>query len=293
MTNTITLADYAAAEKALLEPDLMQSLYDEGGVLMDKVLVTLHGEEHRTRRTLEMKIFRRDYFRYYEDNVLPGVLESSLAPFLEQGRADVVDFGQRVMIALTVAFAGIDRPDGTSEETEALLQILRGFGIAPSLGQSHLDRDELRRQVLDAIAYFDTRFYTPSAERRLAELERFKRGEITEEELPRDVLTILLRNEDRIELNRDLLLRETGFFYLAGAHTSVHSMGHVMHHLLTWCEAHPGDRARLVSEPVMLQRFVHESFRLHPSSPVAKRRALSRISFLDGQTAEPGDTGVI
>ena len=65
---------YAAVEDALKQRDLKQSLYDEGGILMDKVLVTLHGDEHRHRRAVESQVFRRNFFRYYEDEVFPKLL---------------------------------------------------------------------------------------------------------------------------------------------------------------------------------------------------------------------------
>ena len=47
--------DYNDATQALRIKDLKQSLYDDGEVIMDKVLVCLHGDEHKKRRKLEMK----------------------------------------------------------------------------------------------------------------------------------------------------------------------------------------------------------------------------------------------
>ena len=41
MSNTIELLDYAACERALREPDLNQALYDEGAILMKRVLMTI------------------------------------------------------------------------------------------------------------------------------------------------------------------------------------------------------------------------------------------------------------
>ncbi|NJN50716.1 MAG: hypothetical protein HC809_01945 [Gammaproteobacteria bacterium] len=92
---------------------MRQALYDEGAVLMADVLVNLHGDAHRARRITESKVFRRDYFRYYEQEVFPTTLAQTLAPFLDSGRLDLVDFGYRVMANLTVDFAGIDRPERT------------------------------------------------------------------------------------------------------------------------------------------------------------------------------------
>ena len=66
MSTTTTITDYKLAAKTLRQRDLRQGLYDEGAVLMDGVLVNLHGAEHTARRGLENKIFRRDVFLHYE-----------------------------------------------------------------------------------------------------------------------------------------------------------------------------------------------------------------------------------
>lgn len=290
---TIELKDYQVCQKALLEPDLKQALYDEGAVLMRKVLVTLHGEEHRARRVLEMRVFRRNFFRHYEHDVIPSVFEEVVQPFLAAGKADVVDFAYRVMVYLAVAFAGIDLQTRSRSEFDDLVRMLRMFGVAATLGQSKLDREAAKKEIAATLGEFDEGFFAPSARRRQALIDRFNAGEMDEDELPMDVLTVLLRNEDKLDLVRDMMLRETGFYFLAGAHTSVHSLGHVMHHLLTWCEERPGDRQKLIDDTALIQRFVHESFRLHPSSPVSKRTALADVEFLSGDKARAGDTVVI
>lgn len=290
---TIELTDYKVCEKALLEPDLKQALYDEGAILMERVLVTLHGKEHRERRVLEMRVFRKNFFRHYEHEVIPRVFDEVVQPYVDEGRADVVDFGYRVMVYLAVAFAGIDLQTRTREEFDDLVRMLRVFGTAATLAQSKLDRNEAKKKIAATLAEFDERFFTPSAERRQALIDRFKAGEIDEDELPMDVLTVLLRNEDKLSIERDMIMREVAFYFLAGAHTSVHSLGHVMHHLLSWCEEHPADRHKLVNDTAMIQRFVHESFRLHPSSPVSMRKALADVEFLSGDQASEGDTVVI
>ena len=47
------MKDYQQAAKMLRDTNLRQGLYDEGAVLMEGVLVNLHGEKHRARRGLE------------------------------------------------------------------------------------------------------------------------------------------------------------------------------------------------------------------------------------------------
>ena len=290
---TIELTGFRACEAALKNADLKQALYDEGAIVMERVLVTLHGEEHRTRRLLEMRVFRRDFFRRYEQEVIPQIFERVLAQFRGRESVDVVDFGYRVMVYLAIAFAGIDPQDETAEEFDDLVRMLRTFGVAATLGQSNLDREATKIEIRRTLDEFDVRFFTPSAERRRREIARFEAGEIGEDDLPMDVLTVLLRNEDAIDIARDMVLRETAFYFLAGAHTSVHSLGHIVDHLLTWCEAHPQDRERLEQDTEYLQYFVLESFRLHPSSPVSWRKALAPVDFLDGQLAQTGDKVII
>jgi cytochrome P450 len=291
--STITITGYREANQALALPDLKQSLYDEGAVLMDRVLVTLHGEEHRVRRLIEMKIFKKDFFQYYEHEVLPRVVDAAIRDALAAGRTDVVEFGQRCMLGLTADFAGIDRPAGTAEETGTLMRLLRTFGQAATLGQFQGDREPVRQQILAALREFDERFFTPSVARRQALVDAVERGEAGEDTLPRDILTLLLRAGDRQDLSRDMILRETAFFYLAGAHTSVHSLTHAMHEIFEWRRAHPEDAALIAADPLFVQRCVHESMRLHPSSPIAQRRPTCPVHLPTAQQAGEDDRVVI
>ena len=82
---------YHDVEHALRITDLKQSLYDEGKILMDKVLVTLHGDEHRQRRSIESQLFRKNFFRVYENEVFPGLLSETLDQFLTDSSLDLKD----------------------------------------------------------------------------------------------------------------------------------------------------------------------------------------------------------
>ncbi len=291
---TIELTQYAACEHALRNNALRQALYDEAEIVMDRVLVTLHGEDHRRRRLAEMRVFRRDFFRQYEQSVIPGIVDRVLAEYPAGSQADVVEIGYRCMVYLAIAFAGIDRQDGSREELDTLVRLLRLFGVSATLGQAiERDKEAARQEIRASVAEFDERFFTPSVERRQHLISKLNSGEITEDDLPMDVLTVLLRDVEGLQLDRDMLLRETAFYFLAGAHTSVHSLGHVVHHLLTWSYEHPGVSEQLEADPALVQRFVHESFRLNPASPIAARIALSPTEFLDGQRADIGDRVVI
>jgi len=287
--NTHTIKRYREAGDALRMPELRQALYDEGAILMEKVLVNLHGDEHRKRRNVEAKVLRRDYFRWYETEIFPKTLQETFAPYLAAGKADVVEFGFRAMMNLTADFAGIDRPRRTPEETAQLLRILRTFGKAATLGQAIGDKAAIKAEIQAAIDEFDRDYFAPSAERRRALIAEFNAGRMPEEALPRDVLVELLRNEAELQLSRDVLLKEIGFYLLAGAFTSIHTMTHALHEIVGWLEAHPADAARGRSDRLFIQRCVHESTRLHPSSPTAGRKPTCPVTLPGGAGAAPAD----
>ncbi len=290
---TIRISSFEDVGATLRNMDLRQALYDEGSVIMEKVLVNLHGDEHRTRRTMESKLFRRNFFRYYENEVFPGLLKDTLEQYLTGTHNDLQQLGYRIMVHLSLAFAGIDRAENTEEEADTLHQMLITFGHAATLGQFSGDREEVKARIAEALKEFDRRFYGPSRDRRQALVAQCQAGEIDEDDLPRDILTILLLNNDKLELTDELIMREIAFFYLAASHTSVHTLVHAANEVYEWCDAHPGAREELLGDIELMQRFVHESMRLHPSSPESWRRAEKDLDLPNGEHAEKGDKVVI
>lgn len=286
--------DYAACVHALRQPELRQSLYDAAALMMEHVLVNLHGEAHRARRTVEATVFRKDIFLRYEKQVLPATLAETLAPYRAAGGGDLVDIGYRIMMNLTVDFAGIDRPLRTAEETGELLALLKEFSLAPALGQSlEADVEPKRARIREAMARFNARFLAPSLERRRALLAEAEAGRIARETLPGDVLMALVIGQRTLAMSEEALVQEGIFYMLAGAHTTIHSLTHAIHEILGWVEANPQEAHRLRTDPYFIQRCVFESIRLHPSSPVARRRATDALLLLDGEQVEAGEEVVI
>ena len=287
--STITLNRIPDALAALKNENLAQSLYDEGRVIMDGTLLVLHGDAHRTRRMLELRVFRRSFFRYYEAEVFPRALAELLGPTVAAGGCDLVEFGYRITMNLTADFAGVDRPTRSVAETAALLALVMTFSEGATLVHSTRNKDQVRAEVRAALEEFDGKFLQPSIAHRERLIAQLARGEIDEDALPRDVLTVLLRNEDRLELPPDLLRREIAFYLQAGSHSTANSTVHALHNIFKWCEAHPEDRARMVDDPLFLQRCVHESLRLHPASPVAWRKPLCPVQLANGANAGTDD----
>ena len=284
---------YHDVEHALRINDLKQSLYDEGKILMDKVLVTLHGDEHRQRRSIESQLFRKNFFRVYESQVFPSLLSETLDQFLTGSSLDLKELGYRIMVHLSLSFAGIDRVEGTVEEADAQHRLLIQLGQAATIGQFKGDREPIFQEIREAIDEFRERFFLPSRARRLALINDYRAGNISEEDLPRDILTILLMHDEELAMPDELMVREVAFFYLAASHTSVHTLVHATNELLKWCEKTGQTPTHVVADPHQLQRFVLESMRLHPSSPEAWRRAEADITLASGQVVPTGDKVVI
>ena len=95
----LIISSWAPAREAYRSKHLRQGLYD-GGVVMENVLINLHGVEHRDRRRLENPLFRRDILFGYERDSFPAVLQARLASGIESGQLELLSFGHRVMLEL-------------------------------------------------------------------------------------------------------------------------------------------------------------------------------------------------
>lgn len=285
-TEPVVLSTFEEAKEAYRAKDLRQSLYDEGEVVMADVLVNLHGAEHRARRRVENRMFRREVFDRYERELFPGVVEDTLAPYLAAGRADLVHLGHELMLNLAALTAGVDRPRGTAEETRRLYDYMMLFIEGATLAHSTGDKDEQRRCIFAGLLDWDAEFLAPSIDRRRALLERAAAGEPVE--LPRDVLTTLLEHYDELGLTHEVLRREVAFFLLAGAHTTATAFVRSIDHILGWLQEHPEDAEAVRTDRLFVQRCIHETLRLNPSSPVGRRRALAPVRLRSGTEIPEG-----
>lgn len=290
---TIEIKTYEQAREAYRQRDLRQALYDDGEVVMADVLVNLHGDDHLSRRKLENRLFRREHLERYEREMFPPVIDATLRPHVAAGEADLVKLGHQMMMNLAAVSSGVDRPLGTPEETFRLYGYLMRFIEGATLAHFTGDKSAKREEIRQALLEFDNEFLAPSVERRWRMLERLAAGEIAEDELPLDILTILLRNQDNVSLPHEVVLREVAFFLLASAHTSATAYTRTIHNVLRWLAEHPDDAERVAGDRLFVQRCVHETVRLEPSSPVGMRWALSPIELKSGGVSIPQGAKVV
>lgn len=284
-----TLTTYAEAREAFRCRELRQALYDEGHRLMDGVIVNLHGEAHLARRRLENRLFRRDTFSWYERERIPAIIEQVLAPAVERGRGDLLPLARRTMMTLSIDVAGVDRPVGDDRELDRFYELMDRLAKASTVAHATGDKAAIIADGDAALAEFDTEFFQPSLARRRRLVAAVESGALDESELPRDVLTTLVRNQDRLDLPAETVLREVAYFPWVGSHSTSNQLVHAMHHIFQWLAEHPSERGTLATDELRRQRFVHESLRLHPASPVALRQATADVELKTGTRIAAGE----
>ena len=288
----LTITDLDEAKEIYRHKDMAQALYDEGEIMND-VLVNLHGDAHRSRRRLENRLFRRDTLEHYEHDRFPPIIAATLDPHAAAGHSELVTLSHQLMMNLAAFNAGIDRLTGTAEETHRLYGQMMKFIEGATIAHSTRDKAVVNAEVAAAMGQFQTEFLDPAIARRQALIDAVATGSATGDSLPKDVLTVLLGNADNLHLPADIIQREIAFYLLAGAHTSATAFTRSLDNIFRWIVDHPEDEVRLRTDRFFVQRCVHETVRLNPSSPVAQRWARATVTRRDGSVIDEGTKVII
>jgi cytochrome P450 len=149
------------------------------------------------------------------------------------------------------------------------------------------DHDEVVAEGLEAKQDFVDHFYGPSVERRAELLDRNRRGELADDDLPTDLLTLMLQHHGE-DWDPDLPTREA-VLYMAGAtDTTSNAVNHAVAEMDRWLEEHPSDRAR-ARDPEFLRGVCNEALRLHQNVTALARRANVDITLSTGRTVRAGE----
>jgi len=275
---TLVLDRYDAIREALFHPDLSRTFdrrsWAEGNI-RDGVVSVQHGPVHRARRRVENSQFRPDRLRLYERELFPGVLDAWIDRIVVDGRADLFALGELLSVVLAARRAGIDH----DPDSRAQLEELVGFVDVFSQGSAILDAKDpeaVRTLYRATMTAFGERYVAPSRVTREAAIARMRAGEIAEDALPHDILTVLLlhRDDAALDLADDgRLVREVATYLQGGTHTSSQTLVNAIDLLFPYAETHPDVWARLAADRAFAQRAVHETLRLRPTTPRIKRNA--------------------
>ena len=277
---------YRVVEEILRSDDFHPALhYRDSGPLLDGCVLTLGGAAHRERRRLQRPLFERRALSTYEHETLA----SSLAVAFEQAdrhreadgrpRIDLLWLTRMALVPVTAAVVGLDGIDNEADIVR-LEDISRRLGEGASVEWSTRDHAQVISEALEARDEIVDAYYTPSFDRRRALVAAHRRGELAADELPIDLLTLVLL-EHGDDLDEELWLREALFFVVASANTTTHSTPHVFHELTSWRDAHP-DEAHLLDDDTALNHACEEALRLHGPVPALLRRAMRQTMVGDG-----------
>ena len=189
------------------------------------------------------------------------------------GEADLFSLGEQLAVILAARRAGFDLDADDPAAVAQLVAFVDEFSQASAIVDAK-NPDAIRAAVRKAHVGFHEHFGEPSIRRREAALAALDNGEISEEDLPHDILTSLLRHRDDPALgllSDDVIVREAGTYLQGGTHTSSQTMINAIDLLL---DAQNDDYwHRVKTDLAFAQRVMHETLRLRPTTPKAKRRA--------------------
>ncbi len=284
--------DYKSVDEILKSKDFRQGSHQESQPFFGGSLLTIDHSEHFDRRRLEAPLFRKDALEYYErEELLPLIAKSLEECERNRGedglvRADLCLLVRNMLARISAVTTGIDGVD-TPERTDAFRTYVEQLGTGATVEWSTEDHEEVISRILAIRKGFVDEFYGPSVDRRLELIAQFRAGNISEDQLPRDLLTLMYLhwNDD---WDDELPLREATLYTVASSQTTTHAVPHMMMHLHEWFDANPEDYEKRFDRD-FLKRAGHEAIRLHLPSPALLRIALRDVELSDGTKITEGE----
>ena len=277
-TETIELDRYEDIRAALFDPNLSRSFdkrsYEDGNIRSGIVSIA-HGATHRARRRVENTQFRADVLRLYERDLFPKVMNDLLDVLIDRERVDLFPIGEMLSVVLAARRAGIEYDASSLDDLRTLVRHVDAFSQGAAILDAK-DPEAVRALVRAAYAEFERDFVRPAAATRAALIERLRRDDITEDDLPHDILTVLLlhREHPQMELDDDArVAREVATYLQGGTHTSAQTLVNAFDLVFATGDELVRIIDRIAGDTLFAQRVVQETLRLRPTTPKMKRRA--------------------
>ncbi len=278
-TATITFDGFEDIRAALFDPNLSRTFdrrsYDEGNIRAGIVSIS-HGALHRARRRVENTQFRADVLRLYERELFPRVMDELLDVLIDGEQVDLFPIGELLSVVLAARRAGVEYDAASLDDLRKLVHHVDLFSQGSAILDAK-DPDAVRAAVRQTYVEFERDFVRPAMARRTALIERMRRGELPEESLPHDILTVLLlhRADPQLELDDDgRVVREVATYLQGGTHTSAQTLVNALD-LIFATDSSESTIERIATDTLFAQRVVQETLRLRPTTPKIKRRAES------------------
>jgi cytochrome P450 len=263
----------------------------EAAPFRTNVLTAIDGDPHFRRRRIESRLFTNEALQYLETVALAPIIGAELAQLAGPGRGvvrtELRALLLRVLHRVAAAVTGIDGVT-TGAQVALFNQLIDEIQAGNAVSFA---RDGQAAQVSRALAAreeFRRQFFGPSLRRRQELVAQHQAGQLPADQLPRDLLTLLLLEWDP-EWDADLPLREVTLYLSASTRTMIRLALHVVDHLACWVRDHPEDRPRC-QDALFLRRAAAEALRLHAALPAVVRRATNDVTLSSGRLVRAGET---
>lgn len=278
------ITDFREADEILKSKRFRNTLHDgPARWIIGDTIGTLHSEAHTYRRRTEMMMFSRPALMSYELGLIRPALREALATGGGSARVPIQSVMRAALLRISARIVGLDVE--STEDTEALRSMSERVGEGTASEWLTEGVDEVVRRSVEAKEEFRQRFFRPARDRRVELLRRVAAGELSADDLPNDLLTLLLKAYD--EWAEEDMLRECIFYLGASASTTSQAAPHVLFEILHWVQQHPEDAAR-TRDVTFLRAAVHETLRLHPPAPALMRAALEDVELSTGRVMREG-----
>ena len=306
MDDLVEVTSYAEVLEALRASGKLAVVMDaESEPIRAGTVLRIDDEPHtKRRRLLNRLVFKGGHTRLRDTVLRPG-LERDLAAVLSHpdadgvARADLIPFATRLLVELVAAMIGLDEAKSAAGLAELVrihselvafprLQTQLRSAAPPLPGGDATLREAIARHEA-AKAEFVERFYRPAMDARRALVARHDAGELGDDDLPRDFLTMVAAHADpRFDDEPDLPVRHAIVDLLhAGTGTTVGALVRAIGELDRHLRAHPDDLP-LRTDPAFLSAAVNETVRLHSANPAEIRRALIDLTLGGGTQVRAG-----
>ncbi|HEY1517990.1 MAG TPA: cytochrome P450 [Solirubrobacteraceae bacterium] len=288
----VRLTSYDEIDEVLRGKSFVQGAFAESKSVHGGVVTELDGPPHFERRRTMGVLVRGDALASYELEVLIPDLKKSIervraaTPPGEPPQGDLVPMIRTLLYRFGSRLVGLDDVD-SEERITRLLAVIRLLTLGSTVHWSDEDHDTVMRRAEAALADFDREFVGPSKERRKELIAAWRRGEIEESEIPRDVITLHLMHPPQ-DFDEGLIVRESKVFLSASTSSSTAATAHAVEHFSRWLDAHPEDVSRL-DEFNFVRAALAEAIRLHPTQPGLIRRATEDLALRSGREVRAGE----
>ena len=299
----VEVNDFVEVREAWRNPRLSAAIKEQGEHLFHEGTINrVEGRDHMARRRAMSRLIGRQGHKAFRDRILFPTIDAAMRDVLSRrdadgyARVELIRWSRRANFVLAACLAGYDGVDDP-KVADAFFELWNTFttGRPSSYRQtmqlSELDTPAFRATLAARQAIFE-RFYTPALERRRALVSSVKAGKLAEDDLPHDLLTLIVLQLDPRWADPALAERETLFILNAGVRTTSGALYWSLRELYPWLAAHPEDRAR-VGDDAFLLRVASEAMRLHPVAPGFPRIAEDDVHLSRGTEIHKGGMAVI